>query len=89
MLAEAVGEQGKVFVVNTTPGISSTDQREHGFAEDVPRDPLGGSGAPPSWSTRALRTPSDGPGAPSQKEGVCDAGDPQVGRQRILEPRRG
>lgn len=32
-LAEAIGGSGKVFVVNVKPGISTTDQREEGFAE--------------------------------------------------------
>jgi len=38
-LAEAIGEQGKVFVVNVTPGISTTDQREQGFAEEIANYP--------------------------------------------------
>ena len=32
-LAEAIGGAGKVFVVNVKPGISTTDQREEGFAD--------------------------------------------------------
>lgn len=38
-LAEAIGEQGKVFVVNVKPGISTTDQREQGFAEEIANYP--------------------------------------------------
>ena len=34
-LAEAIGGSGKVFVVNVNPGISTTDQREQGFAEEI------------------------------------------------------
>ena len=34
-LAEAIGSRGKVFVVNTSPGISSTDAREQGFAAEI------------------------------------------------------
>lgn len=34
-LAEAIGGQGKVFVINVRPGISTTDQREQGFAEEI------------------------------------------------------
>ena len=34
-LAEAIGGKGKVFVVNVKPGISTTDQREQGFAEAI------------------------------------------------------
>ena len=30
-LAEAIGEEGKVYVSNVKPGISTTDQREEGF----------------------------------------------------------
>ncbi len=30
-LAKAIGEEGKVFVSNVKPGISTTDQREEGF----------------------------------------------------------
>jgi ribose transport system substrate-binding protein len=32
-LAEAIGGAGKVWVVNVRPGISTTDQREEGFAD--------------------------------------------------------
>lgn len=38
-LAAAIGERGKVFVVNVWPGISSTDDREAGFAEEITRYP--------------------------------------------------
>lgn len=34
-LAEEIGGAGKVFVVNTIPGISTTDMREQGFAEAI------------------------------------------------------
>lgn len=32
-LAESIGGEGKVFVVNVKPGISTTDQREEGFRD--------------------------------------------------------
>jgi ribose transport system substrate-binding protein len=38
-LAAAIGERGKVFVINVWPGISSTDDREVGFAEEIARYP--------------------------------------------------
>jgi len=38
-LAEAVGGAGKVFVINVKPGISTTDQREQGFAEEIANYP--------------------------------------------------
>ena len=34
-LAEAIGNKGKVFVVNVQPGVSTTDMREQGFAEEL------------------------------------------------------
>jgi ribose transport system substrate-binding protein len=34
-LAEAIGEEGKVYVSNVKPGISTTDQREQGFKEEM------------------------------------------------------
>lgn len=34
-LAEAIGGEGKVFVINVKPGISTTDMREQGFAEAI------------------------------------------------------
>jgi ribose transport system substrate-binding protein len=37
-LAQAIGGAGKVFVVNVNPGISTTDQREQGFAEAVGKE---------------------------------------------------
>ncbi len=37
-LAEAIGGKGKVFVVNTIPGISTTDQREQGFREAIEQE---------------------------------------------------
>ncbi|MCO6049199.1 ABC transporter substrate-binding protein [Mesorhizobium sp. RP14(2022)] len=40
-LAKAIGEEGKVYVSNVKPGISTTDQREEGFkaamAEEFPK----------------------------------------------------
>lgn len=38
-LAEALGEKGKVMVVNTKPGISTTDQRAAGFKEEIAKYP--------------------------------------------------
>lgn len=38
-LAEAIGEQGKVYVSNVKPGISTTDQREQGFKEEMANYP--------------------------------------------------
>ena len=34
-LADLIGGKGKVFVVNTIPGVSTTDQREEGFREAI------------------------------------------------------
>jgi ribose transport system substrate-binding protein len=34
-LALAIGEEGKVYVSNVKPGISTTDQREQGFKEEM------------------------------------------------------
>jgi ribose transport system substrate-binding protein len=38
-LAEALGGSGKVMVVNTKPGISTTDQRGAGFREEIANYP--------------------------------------------------
>ena len=38
-LAVVIGGAGKVFVINVTPGISSTDEREKGFATEIARYP--------------------------------------------------
>lgn len=38
-LAKAIGEKGKVFVSNVKPGISTTDQREEGFKEEMKNFP--------------------------------------------------
>lgn len=38
-LAEAIGGKGKVMVVNTKPGISTTDQRGAGFKEEIAKYP--------------------------------------------------
>jgi len=34
-LAKAIGEKGKVYVSNVKPGISTTDQREQGFKDEM------------------------------------------------------
>ena len=34
-LAELIGEQGKVYVTNVIAGISTTDQRQEGFEEEI------------------------------------------------------
>jgi ribose transport system substrate-binding protein len=36
-LAKAIGEKGKVYVSNVKPGVSTTDQREQGFKEEMKR----------------------------------------------------
>lgn len=38
-LAEEIGEEGKVFVINVKPGISTTDQRQQGFEEELANYP--------------------------------------------------
>ncbi len=38
-LAQAIGEEGKVFVVNVIPGISTTDMREEGFRQEIANYP--------------------------------------------------
>lgn len=38
-LAKAIGEKGKVYVSNVKPGISTTDQREQGFKEEMKKHP--------------------------------------------------
>jgi len=38
-LADALGGKGKVMVVNTKPGISTTDQRAAGFKEEIAKYP--------------------------------------------------
>ncbi|MQT11872.1 ABC transporter substrate-binding protein [Segnochrobactrum spirostomi] len=38
-LAKAVGEKGKVYVSNVKPGISTTDQREQGFKDEMKNFP--------------------------------------------------
>jgi ribose transport system substrate-binding protein len=38
-LAEAIGEKGKVYVSNVKPGISTTDQREEGFKDEMKKYP--------------------------------------------------
>jgi len=38
-LAEAIGGQGKVYVSNVNPGISTTDEREQGFKEAMANYP--------------------------------------------------
>ena len=34
-LAKAIGDKGKVYVSNVKPGVSTTDQREEGFKEEM------------------------------------------------------
>jgi len=36
-LAKAIGEKGKVYCSNTLPNVSTTDQREQGFKEEMKR----------------------------------------------------
>ena len=38
-LAAAIGSKGKVYVSNVKPGISTTDQREQGFKEEMKKFP--------------------------------------------------
>ncbi len=38
-LAKAIGEKGKVYVSNVKPGISTTDQREQGFKQEMKKYP--------------------------------------------------
>ena len=38
-LAKAIGEKGKVYVSNVKPGISTTDQREEGFKDEMKKYP--------------------------------------------------
>lgn len=38
-LAKAIGEKGKVYVSNVKPGISTTDQREEGFKQEMAKYP--------------------------------------------------
>jgi ribose transport system substrate-binding protein len=38
-LAKAIGDKGKVYVSNTTPDVSTTDQREEGFKEEMKKHP--------------------------------------------------
>ena len=38
-LAEAIGKVGKVYISNVKPGISTTDQREQGFKEEMKKYP--------------------------------------------------
>lgn len=38
-LAKIVGEKGKVYVSNVKPGVSTTDQREQGFKEEMKKFP--------------------------------------------------
>ncbi|MDL2409369.1 substrate-binding domain-containing protein [Rhizobium calliandrae] len=38
-LAKAIGEKGKVYVSNVKPGISTTDQREQGFKDEMKKYP--------------------------------------------------
>jgi ribose transport system substrate-binding protein len=38
-LAKSIGDKGKVYVSNVKPGISTTDQREQGFKEEMKKHP--------------------------------------------------
>src|ERR1700740_2812036 len=38
-LAKAIGDKGKVYVSNVTPGVSTTDQREEGFKKEMKKHP--------------------------------------------------
>ena len=38
-LAKAIGDKGKVYVSNVKPGISTTDQREEGFKDEMKDHP--------------------------------------------------
>jgi ribose transport system substrate-binding protein len=38
-LAKAIGDQGKVYVSNVKPGVSTTDQREEGFKAEMKNHP--------------------------------------------------
>ena len=38
-LAKAIGDKGKVYVSNVKPGISTTDQREQGFKDEMKKHP--------------------------------------------------
>ena len=38
-LAKAIGDKGKVYVSNVRPGISTTDQREEGFKDEMKKHP--------------------------------------------------
>src|SRR5215469_12797200 len=38
-LAKAIGDKGKVYVSNVKPGVSTTDQREQGFKEEMKKHP--------------------------------------------------
>ncbi len=38
-LAKAIGDKGKVYVSNIKPGVSTTDQREEGFKEEMKAHP--------------------------------------------------
>jgi ribose transport system substrate-binding protein len=38
-LAKAIGDKGKVFVANTVPNVSTTDQREEGFKAELKNHP--------------------------------------------------
>ena len=38
-LAKAIGDKGKVYVSNVKPGVSTTDQREEGFKDEMKNHP--------------------------------------------------
>lgn len=58
-LAKAIGDKGKVYVSNVKPGISTTDQREQGFKEEMKKHPNITVWRPNSTTTmRTRRLPS-------------------------------
>jgi ribose transport system substrate-binding protein len=38
-LAKSIGDKGKVYVSNVRPGVSTTDQREEGFKDEMKKHP--------------------------------------------------
>ena len=50
-LAKAIGDKGKVYVSNVKPGVSTTDQREEGFKDEMKAHP-GIHGAPDAVQRR-------------------------------------
>ena len=54
---KAIGEKGKVYVSNVKPGISTTDQREEGFKDEMKKYPASSSPRPSSTMTMPTRPP--------------------------------